>query len=147
MRTIKLAVLLFAVLVLSTTLMAQQLQMPQPPAKSQTPTKMDRAEMRAAMLKDRLKLTDAQTLQVKAILTEAQKQAEADRAKNAGKREDAQKAAIERRQATDEKIKAVLIDDQKKQYDQLKNDQRDRQRPRGPVKPNEMKKPPIKEGK
>jgi len=90
-----------------------------------------RAERHAAYLKDRLKLTDSQAQQVKGIVLDAQKKSELERGKNMGNRDAARKAAMDRRRATDDKIKAVLNDDQKKQFEKIKDDLREGGRQRG----------------
>jgi hypothetical protein len=82
----------------------------------------EKAEKRLSILKDRLKLTDAQAEQIKVIMQDSQKQAEAERGKHKGDPEAAAKFREEHRQATETKIKGVLNDDQKKEYDKIKGD-------------------------
>jgi Spy/CpxP family protein refolding chaperone len=83
------------------------------------PEKTDR---HLAMLKDKLKLTDSQAEKIKSIMDESQKEAMAQREKHAGDPDAAAKFRGEHRKATDDKIKAVLNDQQKKEYDKIKGD-------------------------
>jgi Spy/CpxP family protein refolding chaperone len=157
MNTIKIALLSFAVLILATNLMAQQsapaattekttpatTAVPTtPPAKAESgQPPMGMAEHRAMMLKDRLKLTDAQADKIKSIMVDSDKQAMAEREKFKGTPEDARKASMDRRKATDEKIMAVLNADQKKEYTKMKDEMRGKEKPKmGMMPPAETKK-------
>jgi hypothetical protein len=75
-----------------------------------------------SILRERLKLSDSQVTSVRGILEEHQKIADAERDKNRGNRDEAMKAAEKRRQETDVKIKAVLNEEQKKEYEKVKDE-------------------------
>jgi Spy/CpxP family protein refolding chaperone len=92
-----------------------------------TPEKTDR---HLAQLKERLKLTDAQAEKIKAIMDESQKEAMAERDKHKGDPEAAAKFREDHRKATDEKIKAVLNDEQKKEYETAKDELRQKMQDR-----------------
>jgi len=118
MRTGKLAMLILAA-VLAGSMIGATAASAQPEK-----TEPDRAERRLEMLKDRLKLDDNQVQKIRAIMEESRKGAEAERSKHMGDREAAEKFRTEHRKATDEKIKGVLNDEQKKEYDKIKEDRR-----------------------
>jgi hypothetical protein len=86
----------------------------------------DRIDNRVAFLKGKLDLTDKQADQIKSILEGSRKEAEAQRGKLPGDREAAAKIREEHRKATEDKIKAILSDKQKKEYDKIKDDFRQR---------------------
>ena len=88
-----------------------------------------------AALKERLKLSDGQAAQIRGILEENRKigdanreKNKADRGKSKADREQVMKEAQKRQQAADEKIKAVLNDEQKSEYDKIKKEQRQQMR-------------------
>jgi protein CpxP len=84
----------------------------------------DRTQARLEELKTRLALTDAQVPQVEAILKEAAEEGRRDREANPGDRQELGKRARERMQKVDAKIEALLTDDQKAKYEELKNERR-----------------------
>jgi hypothetical protein len=157
MKIIKFAMLSFVALILATNLMAQQsapaaTTEKTAPATTVTPTNlpaktepgqppMGMAEHRVMMLKDKLKLTDAQADKVKAIYEDSEKVAQADREKYKGKPEEARKASMDRRKATDEKVMALLNSDQKKEYAKMKDEMRGKEKQKmGMMPPVEGKK-------
>jgi Spy/CpxP family protein refolding chaperone len=85
------------------------------PAKAYT----DKTSAHVAMLKERLKLTDIQAEKIKAILEESHKQVMTDKVMNMSDPAAVAKWRAEQRQATDEKIKALLTDEQKKEFDKM----------------------------
>jgi protein CpxP len=100
---------------------------------SQADEMADRAERHVALMKDRLELTDGQVNEIRAIMETSRLQAERDREKfrEAGDRDAARAAAEARRQETDQKIKAVLNENQKKEYEKVKEEMRQRRENRG----------------
>lgn len=84
----------------------------------------ERQEKHLAMLKERLNLTDGQVNEIRAIMESARLQGERDREKYREARdpEGGRKAAIIRQKDTEEKIRAVLNDKQKKQYDKFREE-------------------------
>jgi Spy/CpxP family protein refolding chaperone len=91
----------------------------------------NRVERRLTMLKEKLNLSEQQTDQIKAILEDAQKQRAMDSDKKQGNPEAAEKIRAERRKATVDKIMAVLNDDQKKEFEKMKDDFRGGPPPEG----------------
>ncbi len=90
------------------------------------------------MLKNRLNLSDTQSVQIRTILENEQKQAAADREKYRGDFKAAQKARTERRQQTDNQIIKVLDKDQQKEFKKIQKEIRRRppgQRPRRGSRP------------
>jgi hypothetical protein len=85
-----------------------------------------RAEHRMTMLKDRLKLTDAQSVQIRSILDNEQKSAMADREKHQGDLQAMLKIREERRQETDKQIIKVLNKDQQTEFDKMQKEMRNR---------------------
>jgi sensor histidine kinase regulating citrate/malate metabolism len=85
-----------------------------------------RAEHRMTMLKDRLKLTDAQSVQIRSILENEQKSEMADREKHQGDLRAMQKIREERRQETDKQIIKVLNKDQQTEFDKMQKEMRKR---------------------
>jgi LTXXQ motif family protein len=85
-------------------------------AKSSSSEKIDK---HLAMLKERLQLTDIQTQKVKVILEESQRENMAMRSKTMTDKTAASRMYEEHRKATDDKIRAVLTDEQKKEFDQM----------------------------
>ncbi len=85
-------------------------------AKGATPEKIDK---HLAMLKERLNLTDVQTQKIRAILEESQMEHMAMKDKPMTDQAAAAKMHEEHRKAMDEKIKAVLTAEQKKEYDKM----------------------------
>ena len=81
----------------------------------------DRQEKHLAMLKEKLELTDGQVNEIRAIMESARLQGERDRQKfrEARDPEAGRKASIARQQATEEKIRGVFNDKQKKEYDKI----------------------------
>jgi periplasmic protein CpxP/Spy len=84
-------------------------------------------ERRSAMLKQRLNLSDDQTTQIKAILTDSASKRQA--LMNDPDRRTKMQAMM---QDENTKIKAVLTDDQKKQYDDMQAQMRGRMGGGGP---------------
>jgi hypothetical protein len=150
MKIIKFALLSLAVLIFAANLMAQQAAPAATPEKTapattvaptNMPPPMGMAEHRVMMLKDKLKLTDAQADKVKAIYEDSEKVAQADRGKYKSKPEEARKASMDRRKATDEKVMALLNSDQKKEYAKMKDDMRGKEKQKmGMMPPVEGKK-------
>lgn len=83
---------------------------------------------RLEMLTKRLSLTTDQQAQVKAILDDNQKQMQALRDDSSTSREEKRPKMMELRKATDEKIRAVLTDEQKTKFDAMQAEMRDRMR-------------------
>jgi len=110
-------------------------------------TPNDRVERHVAMLKDKLKLSGDQVTKIRAVLQDEQKQAQADRDKLKGDREAMRKAMTDRRKATDDKIKAVLTSDQKKQYDKVQDDLRKQVQDRREHRDRQGDRPGAKRGK
>ncbi len=90
-----------------------------------------RAERHVDMLKERLKLSDEQTAKIRDIIMNEHKNGRPERGFGNGDRETAMKAREARRKAADEKIKAVLNDDQKKEFDKIKDELRPDPRKKG----------------
>lgn len=86
----------------------------------------DRIHSRVEKMKEALSLTEDQATQVEAILKEAATQSEADRTAAAGDRQALRKLARERHKKTDEKIQALLTEDQKAKHAQIKEQRRGR---------------------
>jgi len=87
----------------------------------QGPQMGNNLEKHLSILRERLNLSDDQVVRVRNILEDHQKIAETERNRYRGNRDEAMKAAEQRRQETDEKIKAVLNGEQKKEYDKVKD--------------------------
>ncbi len=81
----------------------------------------DKAAEHLAFLKSKLNLTDVQAEKVKAILDESQKTAMTDRQKYKGNKDAIRSASMERQKSMDEKIMAVLDENQKKEFDKIKD--------------------------
>jgi hypothetical protein len=81
-----------------------------------------RIDRHITMLKTRLNLSDSQTVQIRTILENEQKQAAADREKYRGDFNAMRKARTERRQETDGQIMKVLNKDQQKEYDKIQKE-------------------------
>ena len=90
----------------------------------------NRQERHLQLLKDRLDLTDGQVNEIKAIMAQARNEAEKAREDRKGDREAAMKDRKARREANDEKIKSVLNDNQKKEYETVKDELRQRRESR-----------------
>jgi 2-oxoglutarate dehydrogenase complex dehydrogenase (E1) component-like enzyme len=98
-----------------------------------------RLERHLTMLKNRLNLSDTQSVQVRTILEDEQKQAAADREKYRGDFKAMQKARTERRQQTDIQIMQVLNKDQQKEFKKIQKEIRQGppgQRPRRGSRPS-----------
>jgi Spy/CpxP family protein refolding chaperone len=95
--------------------------------------KPDPAEQRLTIMKEKLDLTDGQVNEIRAIMQMARLEAERDREKfrETRDREEARKAAEARQKETDKKIKTVLNEKQRKEYDKLKEELRQRRENRG----------------
>jgi len=91
-------------------------------------------EQRANRLAEQLSLSDDQKAKVQKIYEDAQKDMQG---MQGASRED----RMAKMQATNEKVKAVLTDDQKKKFDEMQQRMRDRQRG-GPGGEGGEKKPP-----
>lgn len=93
----------------------------------------DRAERRLIVMKEKLDLTDGQVNEIRAIMETARLEAERDREKfrDARDRDEARKAAEARQKETDRKIKTILNEKQRKEYDKLKEELRQRRENRG----------------
>ncbi len=90
-----------------------------------------RIEDRVARLKERLKLTDEQTVKVKEIYTTAQTDIQKYRDSIAtGNREEMMLFAMERMKKTDAQIDSVLTVDQKKIYEEVKKEREEQMRSR-----------------
>lgn len=93
---------------------------------------LPKPEEQLVKLKERLLLTPEQETSVKAILEEASAQGEKDRATAAGDRRTMMQLGRDRMKATDAKLEAVLTDEQKKKYaelrEEMKSDMRKRYR-------------------
>lgn len=82
-------------------------------------------EQRANRLAEQLKLSDEQKAKVQKIYEDAQKDME-------GMQGASREERMAKMQETNGKVKAVLNDDQKKQFDEMQERMRQRQRPGGP---------------
>ena len=91
-------------------------------------------EQRATRLAEQLSLSDDQKAKVQKIYEDAQKDMQG---MQGASRED----RMAKMQATNEKVKAVLTDDQKKKFDEMQQRMRDRQRG-GPGGEGGAQKPP-----
>jgi Spy/CpxP family protein refolding chaperone len=92
-------------------------------------------EQRANRLAEQLSLSDDQKAKVQKIYEDAQKDMQS---MQGASRED----RMAKMQATNEKVKAVLNDDQKKKFDEMQQRMRDRQRQGGPGGEGGGQKPP-----
>jgi Spy/CpxP family protein refolding chaperone len=92
-------------------------------------------EQRANRLAEQLSLSDDQKAKVQKIYEDAQKDMQG---MQGASRED----RMAKMQATNEKVKAVLTDDQKKKFDEMQQRMRDRQRQGGPGGEGGGQKPP-----
>ncbi|OGC92898.1 MAG: hypothetical protein A2W25_10120 [candidate division Zixibacteria bacterium RBG_16_53_22] len=92
------------------------------PAMAQRGPSPERTDKHIALLKEKLNLTDSQAEKIKTIMEDSRKEAMSQREKHKGDPEATAKFREEHRRATDEKIKAVLNDDQKKEYDKIKDE-------------------------
>jgi len=101
-----------------------------------------RQEQHLTLMKERLKLTDGQVNEIKAIMETARLERERDRdqireSREEGKprdpadREQMRAQAEARQKATDDKIRAILNDEQKKEFDKLNQEIRNRNERRG----------------
>jgi Spy/CpxP family protein refolding chaperone len=81
-------------------------------------------EERVKILKDSLKLSDEQTTKVTKILEDQREERTSAMNKNRGNREAMQTFMQKLMKNTDEKIKAVLTEEQAKKYDNLLKDRR-----------------------
>jgi len=84
-----------------------------------TKVNTEKTSAHLAMLKERLRLNETQTQKIKAILEESQKENMAMQGKSMSDPAAATKIREEHRKATDEKIKALLTVEQKKEYDMM----------------------------
>lgn len=77
-------------------------------------------------LRTRLSLTDDQTIKVKEILEQSFLQMQEDREKYQGNRESMMEIMRERTRANDDSIKVILTDEQKKTYEQMIEERKNR---------------------
>jgi len=82
----------------------------------------ERQARHLTLLKDKLDLTDGQVDEIKIIMKEARLEAEAEREQYKGDREAARNAREARRLANETKIKSVLNDQQKLEFDKVKDE-------------------------
>lgn len=103
-----------------------------PPEKSKFEDKSNIQNKRLEMMRERLKLSDGQVNEIKAIMETARLKAEKDREKfmEARDREGARKAAEARQKEIQDKIRAVLNDKQKKEYDKMLKEMREQREKR-----------------
>ena len=87
--------------------------------------RMDPAE-RAKDLKDKLALTDEQTVKVQKIFEDAQTEAMAQMNGDSGSRGDRRAAMQQMMTKTQDKIKALLTDEQKEKYQKLLDERKSR---------------------
>ena len=83
-------------------------------------------DRRVNSLKTRLSLTDDQTLKGKEIIERSFLQMQEDREKYQGDRESMMQVVGERMRATDDSIKVYLTDEQKKTYEQMIEERKNR---------------------
>jgi Spy/CpxP family protein refolding chaperone len=81
---------------------------------------------RTSMLKDRLGLNDAQTAQVKTILTDSQTKMQALRSNSSLSQDDRRSQMMSIRKDESDKIGSVLTPDQKTKYDAMQQQMRGR---------------------
>ena len=125
-------------LMMGLSAIAQEAQQAPPPAEGgqrRGGGMMASPEQRAARLAERLNLSDDQKAKVQKIYEDAQKDMQG---MQGASRED----RMAKMQATNEKVKAVLNDDQKKKFDEMQQRMRDRQRQGGPGGESGGQKPP-----
>ncbi len=89
-----------------------------------------RAARRAAALKDSLGLNDKQTTKIQALFLKSQQQMAKERDAHQGDREEMMKAMRQHMQEMDKQINAVLTPDQRKKYEELMKERRERMRQR-----------------
>lgn len=89
--------------------------------------RMDPTE-RAKMLKERLTLTDEQTIKVTDILTASQAEMQKLRDASGGDREAMRAGMQDLRRKTDAKITALLTEKQKKEFEKLRKEQEEQMR-------------------
>ena len=87
-------------------------------------------DQRAQRLSKRLKLSDEQTGQVKSILSDQMQQMQGIRQDTSLQPQDRRAKMQSLRQDTDNKIRAVLNDDQKKKYDAMQQKMQERMQQR-----------------
>src|SRR5262249_11795510 len=134
MKQIKMIVLA-AVCLLAVTAFAQQSNPPaQPPAGGDQPQGQRRGPMsvddQLKGLTDRLSLTADQQAKIKPILEDRSQQIQALMKDQSLSQEDRRSKSRAIQEATTAKIRDVLNDDQKKKYDEMQQEMRDRQRQR-----------------
>lgn len=83
---------------------------------------------RVKMLADRLSLNDDQQTKVKSILTDSQQQQQSIRDDSSLSQDDRRSKMRSLRESTNSKIREVLNDDQKKKFDEMQQQMRDRAR-------------------
>lgn len=81
---------------------------------------------RVKMLADRLNLSDDQQAKVKSILTDSQKEQQGIRDDSSLSQDDRRSKMRSLRESTNSKIRDVLNDDQKKKFDEMQQQMRDR---------------------
>lgn len=134
MKQIK-SILLIAVCLLAVAAFAQQSNPPaQPPTGGDQPQGQRRGPMsvddQLKSLTDRLTLTADQQAKIKPILEDRSTQMQALMKDDSLSQDDRRAKARSIQEATTGKIRDVLTDDQKKKYDDMQQEMRDRQRQR-----------------
>jgi Spy/CpxP family protein refolding chaperone len=89
------------------------------PSRATAQPRMASPEERAKQLKELLSLSDEQAAKVQKISKELEEEMTAKRGELTGNREAMRNASIEIVQKTDDKIKAILTDEQKEKYEEL----------------------------
>jgi len=124
--TIGLVLFIGIAILFSTLVLAQEQQQPPQPTPPQQqaqpqppPPQRMSVENRVKILKDSLNLTDEQVTNITKILEDQREEMTTARNENRDNREAMQTARQEIMKKTDEKIKALLTEEQAKQYDEM----------------------------
>ena len=94
------------------------------PLSAQPQQRGPRLEQRLQMMKDSLKITDKQAVQIKAILEKAQEQMQKDRDANQDDRDAMRAAMTKTNEKTDAEIGKLLTLEQKKKYEEMQAQRR-----------------------
>jgi periplasmic protein CpxP/Spy len=112
---------------------AQQNPAPPPPSGGDQPQGQRRGmpsvDDQVKMMSDRLNLTPDQQTKIKPVLEDQRTQAQALRKDESLSDDDRRSKMRTLRESTNSKIRDVLTDDQKKQFDEMQQQMRDRGRP------------------
>lgn len=90
----------------------------------------ERVEMQALRLKEKLSLNEEQTSKVHEIIQRQEKQERKDREEHQGDRREMMKATVARMEKTDAEIEKVLTREQKRKFEDYKEERRQEMRER-----------------